>query len=76
MTECPNCKSQNIEAVEYRGTSQDYDGTSEYRCLLCGQRTGRWTGRALGEGELEPVYGGYESASMARRVAFMMKRRA
>jgi hypothetical protein len=42
--------------VEYRGTSQDYDGASEMVCT-CGARFGRWTGKLLMPGELERRYG-------------------
>lgn len=43
--------------IEYRGTSEDYDGVSEYECLKCGERRGRWTGKILLDGEIEPRYG-------------------
>lgn len=53
---CPHCQIQMI-AVEYRGTSEDYDGISEFTCPTCGRRYGRWTGRELKPDELEPRYG-------------------
>lgn len=53
---CPDCKAQMV-AVQYRMTAEDYDGTSEYACDSCGVRIGRWTGKRLADGELEPRYG-------------------
>lgn len=55
---CPKCDSTEIVAVEYRYPHPcTYDGTSEYRCEGCGYREGRWSGKELGPGEHEPVYG-------------------
>jgi hypothetical protein len=34
-----------------------YDGVSEYRCVVCGVRKGRWTKRVLTDGEWEPPWG-------------------
>ena len=37
-----------------------YDGVSEYICLAestCGYRVGRWTGKELKPGFIEPRYG-------------------
>lgn len=49
----------NIMGVEYGYPSpEQYDGISEWKCTGCGTRWGRWTHKILGEGELEPVYGG------------------
>lgn len=54
---CPKCQKP-MWGVQYRGTPEDYDGLSEWRCEDgCGYRVGRWTGRALGPDELEPRYG-------------------
>lgn len=44
-----------VIGVEYQG---GYDGVSEWICPDCGRREGRWTGKVLGEGEIEPRYGG------------------
>lgn len=52
---CPKCKSKNIVGVEYMMTSEDYDGVSEWQCLKCKYRQGRWSGQELKEGELEPA---------------------
>ena len=44
--------------VEYDGMHPDhYDGVSEYRCLNCGTRWGRWSGKILKKGETEKRYG-------------------
>ena len=53
---CPDCGIQ-MTAVEYRGTPEDYDGVSEFVCQRDGVRIGRWTGKRLAEGEIEPRYG-------------------
>jgi hypothetical protein len=34
-----------------------YDGISEYKCLGCMRRWGRWTGKELKGEEQEPPYG-------------------
>lgn len=43
--------------VQYCGTSEDWDGVSEWQCH-CGRRWGRWTGRELTGHEIESRYGG------------------
>jgi hypothetical protein len=35
-----------------------YDGVSEWNCPDCGYREGRWSGKALADGEYEPRWGG------------------
>lgn len=52
---CPDCKAPLI-GVQYQGTPEDWDGVSEWSCA-CGFRVGRWSGKRLAEGELEPRYG-------------------
>ena len=37
---------------------QHYDGISEYRCMDCKYREGRWSGKELKDGEWELKYGG------------------
>jgi hypothetical protein len=56
---CPLCQEgSNLLAVEYGYPHPcQYDGVSEWRCLVCGCRWGRWTGRILGAVEHEPPYG-------------------
>lgn len=45
--------------VEYAyGHPQRYDGISEWLCPDCGYREGRWSGKALAEGESELRFGG------------------
>lgn len=52
-----HCK-QDMIAVEYSyGDPYRYDGISEFNCLKCGYRVGRWTGKELKEGEAEPPFG-------------------
>lgn len=53
---CSKCNSTNVVLVQYRDTPEDYDGWSESRCLDCGLRIGRWSGKELKEGELESKY--------------------
>lgn len=58
MDNCPKCHSDKIIGVEYHGTSpQHYDGISEYQCLDCHYRQGRWTGKELLPGFVEPRHG-------------------
>jgi hypothetical protein len=54
---CPRCGSKNIGGVEYALTSEDYDGVSEWNCIDCRYRQGRWTGQELKDGFIEPRYG-------------------
>ena len=54
---CSKCGSKDMWGVEYKGTKEDYDGVSEYQCKKCGTSVGRWSGKILKDGELEPVYG-------------------
>lgn len=55
---CPSCSGE-LGGVEYRLTSQDYDGVSEWRCLnpACGKRWGRWSWMELADGTIEGRYG-------------------
>ena len=55
--QCPTCDSLTWTGVQYQGTSEDYDGVSEFICDGCGTHFGRWTGRILIGGELERRYG-------------------
>ena len=61
-TKCPKCQSAII-AVEYPyGSPHRYDGVSEYACVYyltdgtCDFRCGRWCGRILKKGEVEPKF--------------------
>lgn len=54
---CLACNVQFV-GVEYGHDSPEhYDGISEYMCPKCEKRIGRWSGKTLKEGELEPRYG-------------------
>ncbi len=54
---CPQCGKQ-LTGVEYAYNDPDYyDGVSEWACFPCGYHRGRWSGRLLGDGEKEPLYG-------------------
>lgn len=57
MKNCPNCHSTQLLGTEYVGTTEDYDGVSEFQCLDCFSRWGRWTGRKLLRDEIERRYG-------------------
>lgn len=46
-----------VIGVEYGGMDPyHYDGVSEWRCPVCGRRTGRFCGNVLRPGEAEPRY--------------------
>lgn len=54
------CDESHVMLIQYgHNTPREYlyDGISEINCLKCGKRVGRWTGKELLEGELEPRYG-------------------
>lgn len=57
---CQDCRSEVLPILaEYAyGSPERYDGFSEYQCPKCGRREGRWTGNVLGDGDLEPRFGG------------------
>ena len=63
---CLKCGSENIIMMEYGfldipdADRYYYDGISEIQCQEdgCKARFGRWSGKELKEGELEPKYGG------------------
>ena len=57
LIKCPKCGNDNIIGMEYAAGPYRYDGVSEYRCLKCDYRQGRWTGKELKEGEWEPPFG-------------------
>jgi hypothetical protein len=52
------CGGKRFTGVQYVGTTEDYDGVSEWQCNKCHRRYGRWTRRELLAGELERRYGG------------------
>lgn len=56
---CKKCGSTNIVGVEYAYPCPErFDGVSEWKCLDCGFRIGRWSGKELKDGEIEKRYGG------------------
>lgn len=58
---CRRCDRNDFGRVG--GVQYDYDhpehhdGVSEWVCLTCGRREGRWTGAVLTNGASEPRYG-------------------
>lgn len=57
--ECPTCQATDMVMVEYDYTvPEHYDGISEYLCLHCRTRVGRWTGNIMEPGQREPRFGG------------------
>jgi hypothetical protein len=58
VNRCPSCGGEKIAGVEYAyGSTERYDGVSEWMCQSCGLRVGRWTGEYLNENEVESRYG-------------------
>lgn len=53
---CPDCNAELV-GVEYMDGSERYDGVSEWACLGCTYRRGRWSGRRLEGNELESRFG-------------------
>lgn len=57
--QCPKCGSSDISGCEYTyDHPEHYDGISEWHCLSCGCRVGRWSGKILTGTETEPPFGG------------------
>lgn len=55
---CASCLGSNVIAIEYGYSNPErYDGISEYKCLDCDYRQGRWTGKQLKMGYIEPRFG-------------------
>ena len=67
---CPHCNAElkyelgghiytRLMGIEYIwGSKEHYDGVSEWMCPFCNVRWGRWTGKILKDGEIEPRFGG------------------
>lgn len=56
---CGSCEGK-VEAIAVEYAYDDcnhYDGISEWECVQCGRREGRWSGRILKDGESEPPHG-------------------
>ena len=46
---------QDVVGIEYAYDHPDhYDGISEWQCMLCRSRIGRWSEKVLADGEYEP----------------------
>lgn len=57
MDKC-KCGSELFGTLEYHYSNPEYyDGASEYICMKCNTRYGRWTNKVLKEGEVEKRYG-------------------
>ena len=55
---CGKCGGGNLVAVEYGyDEPEHYDGVSEWVCMDCGYRVGRWSGRVLTGDDRERRYG-------------------
>jgi hypothetical protein len=55
---CSECGEKDWLGCQYgHDNPNHFDGVSEWRCMRCGARFGRWTKRLLEEGEAEPPYG-------------------
>lgn len=54
---CPKGHKRIIGIEYYWESPMHYDGVSEIKCLTCNKRYGRWTGKILKDGELEPPFG-------------------
>ena len=62
MDKCTQCGGENIIMIEYGYGSKiplehQYDGISEYKCMDCGYREGRWSKKPLKGNEYEKIYG-------------------
>ncbi len=54
MKECKKCGSKDIMGIEYGYPSKEqYDGISEWSCIKCGYRQGRWSEEELKDGYIE-----------------------
>lgn len=57
---CPWCGKELTSVAYWRGSSEHYDGPSEYSCpdiRGCGYRIGRWTGQIIPPGYIESRHG-------------------
>lgn len=54
---CPECGGEMMGCEYPYGDPLRYDGISEWRCMSCGVRVGRWSGKRLQPGEAEPPFG-------------------
>ena len=50
---------KDVVGIQYSPRHPEhYNGISEWQCMLCRARIGRWTGKALADGESEKRFGG------------------
>lgn len=69
MKKCPRCNGTNIVGVEYNYTDPyRYDGISEWDCMDCKYRQGRWTEKELKDGVQEPPFGRPEMVTKETKV--------
>lgn len=54
---CPKCQQYMIGVQYAWDHPEHYDGVSEWMCIACELRIGRWSGRELGQNEVEPRCG-------------------
>lgn len=66
---CIFCDHPKVTGVQYQGTSEDWDGVSEWNCDRCGRRWGRWSKRELVADEIEWRYGLPRATRATRHVA-------
>lgn len=62
MDACTKCNNEEIIGIQYGMIADDdtpchYDGVSEFKCMNCGYREGRWSKRPLAPQEHEPPFG-------------------
>lgn len=55
--QCEKCKVDYIMVQYAYDNPEHYDGISEYFCCDCKIRIGRWSGKVLKDGEVEPRFG-------------------
>jgi len=54
---CPRDGVQLVGVEYYYGSTERYDGVSEWDCPSCGYRVGRWTKLELLDGFIESRFG-------------------
>lgn len=54
---CPKCEHKEFGGLEYSyGSNLRYDGVSEWACMNCGYRQGRFCGHELQDNEIEKPF--------------------
>ena len=57
---CPWDGGNLLEVTYWYGSTEHYDGVSEYACIhqrTCGYRVGRWSGEVIPPGYIESRFG-------------------